>query len=671
MKTTVRHLSIALTLILGIHFSAGQGTAFTYQGRVTDNGANFNGNGQFKFALVTSTNVNHSATATANLTSDGSGHFFVSSYTVNSGGNGYLTAPVVTVSGGGGSGASAVATINGSGNVTAINPNTVGSGYSSAPAVTIAPPPPNIAYTTYWSNDGTSTAGSEPASAVAVPVNNGLFTVTLGDATQPNMAVISPSLFNQPNLQLRIWFNDGVHGFAPLDPAQNLTPAPYAAFANTASNLANGLVIQQNSNGAPNVIDGASINYVSNGVVGATIAGGGAINYSGVKYTNSATGDFATVSGGGNNNAGGLGSAVGGGLNNIASGQYGTISGGDFNTASLSHSAVGGGSQNIASGYAATVGGGNLNTASSSYTTVSGGDINTATVFDATVGGGGNNSATAAYATVPGGYFNIAAGNFSFAAGAAAQAMHSGSFVWADASSGSFASTAINEFSVRATGGIRLAGDVQLDTATYHNLSLLGGNAVGYLYGSFQKFGDGLHLGYNYYADAAGNNHVANAGGATSRITVGYGSVGIYVGGVNSAPTTQRLFADTTHIEVNGTFNNFSDRNGKQDFASVNPTQILENLARLPLSEWSYKDDPTTRHVGPMAQDFYAAFNIGTDEKHIAPIDEGGVAFAAIQGLNRKVEEQKAELNRKQAEITDLTARLEKLEQLINTKTER
>ena len=60
-----------------------------------------------------------------------------------------------------------------------------------------------------------------------------------------------------------------------------------------------------------------------------------------------------------------------------------------------------------------------------------------------------------------------------------------------------------------------------------------------------------------------------------------------------------------------------------------------------------------------MAQDFYAAFNVGPDDKHIAMVDEGGVALAAIQGLNAKLKE-------KEAEIAEMKARLEKLEQIIN-----
>jgi hypothetical protein len=214
---------LLLTLVSQLSTAHAQGTAFTYQGRVTDNGTNFTGAGQFQFALVTSTNFNHQATATANLNGV-SPNYFVSSCTLNNGGSGYATAPAVTISGGGGSGATASASILG-GAVNAVNILTPGSGYTTTPTVTIAPPPANITYTSYWSNDGTSVNGSEPSAAVSVGVTDGLFAVVLGDTTLPNMTAIDASLFAQPNLQLLIWFNDGAHGFAALNPVQNLGSA--------------------------------------------------------------------------------------------------------------------------------------------------------------------------------------------------------------------------------------------------------------------------------------------------------------------------------------------------------------------------------------------------------------------------------------------------------------
>ena len=64
-----------------------------------------------------------------------------------------------------------------------------------------------------------------------------------------------------------------------------------------------------------------------------------------------------------------------------------------------------------------------------------------------------------------------------------------------------------------------------------------------------------------------------------------------------------------------------------------------------------------------MAQDFYAAFNLGTDDKHIATVDADGVALAAIQGLNQKFDSEAAALR---AENAELKRRLEALEKLLN-----
>jgi hypothetical protein len=232
----MKHLLGILLLCGGAIAAFAQNTTFTYQGRVQVSGTDFSGAGQFKFALVAGTNISRQATATANL----SGQFVVG-YNVTFGGNGYVTPPAVTVSGGGGSGATAHATISG-GMVTSVQPDSAGSGYTSPPTVTIAPPPPNISFTTFWSNDNTSVAGSEPSAAVSVPVSNGLFTVVLGDTTLANMAAIDASVFLNQKLQLRIWFSDDVNPFAALDPPQDLTPTPYALFAQTAGTVINNSV---------------------------------------------------------------------------------------------------------------------------------------------------------------------------------------------------------------------------------------------------------------------------------------------------------------------------------------------------------------------------------------------------------------------------------------------
>ena len=208
-----------------------------------------------------------------------------------------------------------------------------------------------------------------------------------------------------------------------------------------------------------------------------------------------------------------------------------------------------------------------------------GGYINDASGSYATVGGGLRNTASGVFATVPGGSQNTASGVSSFAAGTGAQAVYGGSFVWADDNGGTFASTAANQFAVRASGGVLLAADVQLaGGAAYHNFSLSGGNSAGYLYGSYPALGDGVHLGYNYYYDAVGNGHPINSG---RRHLAADGGLRLHLPErrqCRCAPTTQRLLANSTGVTVNGTFNNSSDRNAKQNFAPVSPAQILERV---------------------------------------------------------------------------------------------
>jgi hypothetical protein len=96
---------------------------------------------------------------------------------------------------------------------------------------------------TYWSNDGTSAAGSEPTSAVAIPVTNGLYSVLLGDTSLANMTAIPASVWTNPDVRLRVWFNDGTNGFQLLTPDQRLATNGYLpAGAVTSAAIASGAV---------------------------------------------------------------------------------------------------------------------------------------------------------------------------------------------------------------------------------------------------------------------------------------------------------------------------------------------------------------------------------------------------------------------------------------------
>jgi hypothetical protein len=112
-------------------------------------------------------------------------------------------------------------------------------------------------------------------------------------------------------------------------------------------------------------------------------------------------------------------------------------------------------------------------------------------------------------------------------------------------------------------------------------------------------------------------------------------------------------------------FNSTSDRAAKQDFSPVDAQAVLAKVAALPITQWTFKEFPGARHLGPMAQDFYAAFGVGLDDKHIATVDADGVALAAIQGLNEKVESGKRKAEALEAENAKLRTRLERLEHLL------
>ncbi len=96
-----------------------------------------------------------------------------------------------------------------------------------------------------------------------------------------------------------------------------------------------------------------------------------------------------------------------------------------------------------------------------------------------------------------------------------------------------------------------------------------------------------------------------------------------------------------------------SDRALKEGFVPVDPREVLAGLLHLPIERWSYRGE-AARHLGPMAQDFAAAFGLGADDRHIFPVDAAGVALAAIQGLHGLVQAQATRLEALERELAAL-----------------
>ena len=352
-----------------------------YQGRVNVGGTNFNGTGQFEFALVDGgDNASRQAIASVGSYDGSQGIATIGLVDV---GSGYTSVPTVTITDSTGTGAVAVAYIGG-GNVTNIAVTADGANYTS-PTITISAPPASIVYNTFWSNDGTSVAGSQTVSAVSLTVTKGLYSVLLGDTTVSNMTLAVPaSAFTNSDLNLRVWFNDGVHGFQQLTPDQRIAAAGYALQAQNAA-----VATVANSTSPNGLVQGSDLN---------------------IGYGNVVNGLYASVAGGQNNTASAADSFVGGGLGNTATSTY---------------SSVGGGDNNIACGIEATVAGGTSNSACGPVATVAGGVGNSASGTGSFVGGGGNdgygdflaNSASGGASTVGGGVGNLAIGDWGFVGG--------------------------------------------------------------------------------------------------------------------------------------------------------------------------------------------------------------------------------------------------------------
>jgi hypothetical protein len=118
-----------------------------------------------------------------------------------------------------------------------------------------------------------------------------------------------------------------------------------------------------------------------------------------------------------------------------------------------------------------------------------------------------------------------------------------------------------------------------------------------------------------------------------------------------------------------GTWTMLSDRHAKENTSAINAREILEKVAALPLTTWNYKSqDQSIRHIGPMAQDFRAAFGVGENERTISVVDADGVALAAIQGLNQKLE---AAVTEKQTRIEVLEKTVAELKELVTRLTEK
>jgi hypothetical protein len=751
-------LAILLITLSATGFVYAQGSAFTYQGRLSSGGNAANGLYDFQFAIYDASSNAVGSVVVSNampvsnglftvtidpgagvfsgtarwlevaVRTNGGGAFTVllprqpitptpyASFALNSSAtlNNFITGPFATVGGGQMNAAAGSWTTVGGGNA-----NASGNDYS-----TVGGGQQNISGGK-WATIGGGHQNHSPSHDSAT-IAGGANNETVGPAaaigggehnTSGDHAFVGGGYGNIAGAPFSVIGGGGGLGFGEA----NTASAPYATVAGGTGNSASG----------PAATVGGGNHNQASGLN--SFSGGGAFNQS--------SGEFATVSGGGTNVASGADTTVGGGAFNIAEMRYSTVGGGFQNSATNEtgfvnlYATVSGGAGNTSSGYGATIGGGQNNESRSSYstvgggvqnvanhqyTTVAGGILNQATFSRATVGGGEQNIASGYYATVPGGYLNTASGQYSLAFGQRAKATNDGSFVWADAQGADFYSSANNEFSIRANGGVRLNADTKIFFGNQVRQMLnLWGTQYGIGVQSYTLYSrTDAGGGFAWYSGGTHNDNSQNPGGGQTLMSLDYTGAlavksdvrwgasklwpdqggAIELGNSTAAGVTPyidfhygfgsaqdfnvRIANDGTEqltigrsgsatpmarfspagLVVNGTFVSTSDRKAKENFKPIDSRDVLDKVAVLPLTRWNYKGDKSSEHIGPMAQDFYAAFGVGPDDKHIATVDADGVALAAIQGLNQKLTE---ELNRRDAENAELKQQLGELKRLV------
>jgi hypothetical protein len=440
-------------------------------------------------------------------------------------------------------------------------------------------------------------------------------------------------------------------GNAGTDPALNFIGTTDAQPLVLRTRNAQSLRLEPSSalfGGAPitaNVIAGSSANGVAAGVRGATIAGGGLPtgdsdpDYS-AEAPNRVTDNFGVVGGGWGNVAGdndpalftGLGatvaggvvnsatsssSTVGGGAGNLASAESATIAGGINHQASGQASSISGGSQNIAQGVQSTIGGGGFQTASGDWATIAGGLEHVASGVQATIGGGRGHVASAFASTVGGGLQNVAGGQYSSVGGGTA-----------NTASGQYSTTAGGQGNCAggdwSWSGGRQAKSRRGTEPDDVNCAASSGDANGDE-GSF-AWADAQAADFQ---STGPNQFLVRAAG------------GVYLGTTSTVSFPAGRFLNTStggFLTTGGTWTNASSRALKTGFEAIDVGAVLARVLELPLTRWRYIGSPAEGpHLGPVAEDFHAAFGLGADGRAISTVDASGVALAAIQGMDRKL----------------------------------
>jgi hypothetical protein len=396
-------------------------------------------------------------------------------------------------------------------------------------------------------------------------------------------------------------------------------------------------------------------------------------------YNNSVSGNYSVIVGGASNNVTTIHSMIGGGHENTITANAGTIGGGGENLVSGEFSVVAGGFQNTVTANRQVRGGSDINLLAASF--IGGGSQNYIVGQGSHIGGGLHNQIKGSENSIGAGSYNQIQGSGSVISGGRSQSIQGiGSVVFggeAHQVNGSYST-------VQGGDGHQIQGDMTTVGGGMGHRSegyghvISGGNAhrVSGIHGTVS--GGEKNVVTGHYGSVSGGQanivtgkHAAVLGGYSNESS-GEGSVamgryaksnhdGSFVWSDGAASMGRNTERDNQFIvkasggvafytgvgdggvvldSGSGSWAVVSDRNKKTKLKDVDGESILTKLESMTIQEWEYKskqkETKKDRHIGPMAQDFYAAYGLGRDEKHISTVDADGIALVSIQALSKR-----------------------------------
>jgi hypothetical protein len=386
--------------------------------------------------------------------------------------------------------------------------------------------------------------------------------------------------------------------------------------------------------GAPNTSNlraGSSANDIMGSVRGGSVRGGGSVagnvdpNF--VVAPHRLRGHYGVIGGGARSSLGREGAGP-------VESSFATISGGLQHQLEGPNSRIGGGLSNALIGVESTIGGGIGHNLTGNWGTIAGGEGSRASIDNSSVGGGRSNSALGSFSAVGGGLFNTASGNASAVGGGGVQY----ALGILSATSGGRGSCAGGDASLAGgnQGKIRFPNTPNAPTCP-------GGVSSGDANGDEGTF---------MWTDAFDVDLLST--GPNQFLVRAAGGLWFGTEGPISIPSGRFLNTGTgAFLSSGGAWTNASSRELKRAFTPVDAGAALSRVLALPLSTWRYRADTSgTRHLGPIAEDFHAAFGLGADPGSIATVDADGVTLAAVQGLAAKAAAEHADIDRRLAELT-------------------